>query len=523
VTESADCRLAELAGGLSLCGDLADGFPEGKAVRTAALASEIGLLAHASAEQRRNAYYVTLVRFLGCVGFASEEAWVYGAGDDIAVRSAMALADRAQKLRSFAFAANTIARHAGVLERARALGRLFGNPEAVARHARAQCDTSLSVARAFAIDERELGISALMERWDGGGAPARLSKERIPLSVRLLHVADVLETTWHRSGFEQARRELARRKGRQLDPGLVELALGAGALLHERLERGADWEWFLESEPEPHRSVPERQLLAVAACVGRLSDLKSVFTFGHSANVASLATRIAEAIGVRGADRAALEMAGHLHDLGRMGVENSIWDKPAPWSRLERERAELHSLYTERVLLRTPALARFAPLAASAHERIDGNGYHRRLPAAALDRPMRILAVADVVSALSEQRSHRPARSAERIVAALRGTELRGLDPGVVDAAVELILGKQHDGRRSLGRWPSGLTDREVEVLRHASVAKTNPEIAAILGISTRTVQNHLSNAYEKLGVSSRAGAALFLMEQGILPESYAQ
>ncbi|MBL8742638.1 MAG: HD domain-containing protein [Myxococcales bacterium] len=451
------------------------------------------------------------------MGYASEESSHYGAGDDIALRNAMAMADSSQPLRTVAHVIASVGRGSPLLRRARAVARLLAEPGLVVRHAQAQCDTTLAVAKAFKLDPTSLGTAFVAERWDGKGAPNGKRGEEIPLAIRLMHVADVLETTWHRHGSEAALRELRTRRNKQLDPRLTDSTLTNARDLIACLERGADWEWFLASEPVPHVFVRDADVLGVAACIGRLADLKSVFTLGHSARVAELAGTAARALSLSTDAIASLILAGHLHDIGRMAIPNAIWDKPGPFSRLDREKAELHTAHTERILRRTPALAHLAAIACACHERIDGSGYHRHLSESALDRGARILAVADVATALGEERPHRPKRDAAAIATFLRGPEAKYLDASVVEVVSASLLGERRDARRSAA-WPRGLTDREVEVLRMVAIGKTNGETASILGISARTVQNHLANAYDKLGVSSRGGAALFMMEQGLLP-----
>src|SRR5207248_9624815 len=96
--------------------------------------------------------------------------------------------------------------------------------------------------------------------------------------------------------------------------------------------------------------------------------------------------------------------AGYLHDLGRVGVPAAIWDKPGPLTDQEWERVRLHPYLTDRMLARPAALARLGGLAAAHHERLDGAGYYRRLPAALLPLPARLLAAADVYHALTEPR-----------------------------------------------------------------------------------------------------------------------
>jgi DNA-binding CsgD family transcriptional regulator len=65
--------------------------------------------------------------------------------------------------------------------------------------------------------------------------------------------------------------------------------------------------------------------------------------------------------------------------------------------------------------------------------------------------------------------------------------------------------------------WPSGLSDREVEVLRLVAGGLSNREIAAALSISPRTAEHHVQHVYAKIGVSTRAGAAMYAMEHALL------
>src|SRR5207302_2732138 len=88
--------LAELVGGLALACDLANGMPPEKVLRTVILATELARRAGHDDAAVRDAYWVTLLRFLGCTAFAHEEAHVYGGGDDLRTRNVMAFADAAQ-------------------------------------------------------------------------------------------------------------------------------------------------------------------------------------------------------------------------------------------------------------------------------------------------------------------------------------------------------------------------------------------------------------------------------------------
>ncbi len=210
-----------------------------------------------------------------------------------------------------------------------------------------------------------------------------------------------------------------------------------------------------------------------------------------------------------------LRHAALLHDIGRVSVPNGIWDKPDRLGVTEWERVRLHAYYTERIVLRAPAWSRAARIAAAAHERLDASGYHRAVPATLLARPERILAAADVLHALLEPRPHRPARSLDDACKVLQAESRAGrLDADAVAAVLEAAGARARRDRRA---WPRGLSDREVEVLRLVARGKSNREIGALLAISPRTVQNHVAHVYDKVGVYSRAGAALFVTEQGLL------
>jgi DNA-binding CsgD family transcriptional regulator len=204
-----------------------------------------------------------------------------------------------------------------------------------------------------------------------------------------------------------------------------------------------------------------------------------------------------------------LVRAAHLHDLGRLSVPNRVWDHPGPLGFADRERVRMHSHYTDRALRSCPELQPLAAIASAAHERIDGSGYPRQSPGAMLPVSARILAVCDVAHAMREARPHRPPQP-DAVIARAIGEA--GLDARLGALALD-ALGVARTRSTPL---PAGLSAREVEVVTLVGRGKTNREIGIILGISARTVQNHIAHIFDKLGVSSRAGAALFAMEHGL-------
>jgi DNA-binding CsgD family transcriptional regulator len=203
-----------------------------------------------------------------------------------------------------------------------------------------------------------------------------------------------------------------------------------------------------------------------------------------------------------------------VHDLGRLGVSNAIWDKGGPLTAAELERVRLHPYLTDRMLASSEALASVAAIAIQHHERLDGSGYPRGLSGDALTPAGRILAAADAYHAMTEARPHRDARSAEDSAAELR----EGVRQALFDAdAVDAVLSAAGHPVKRRRDWPGGLTSREVEVLRLLVRGLSNREIAEQLVISPKTAGSHVEHIYSKIGVSNRARASLFAIKHGLM------
>jgi DNA-binding CsgD family transcriptional regulator len=181
----------------------------------------------------------------------------------------------------------------------------------------------------------------------------------------------------------------------------------------------------------------------------------------------------------------------------------------------EWERVRLRPYHTQRVLERSPALASFALVAGSHHERLDGSGYHRGATAAQLSVGARVLAAADVFDAMTHDRPHRralgPEQAREELGAMVGGG---AIDKRAADAVLE-AAGSAPTGARQ--GYPAGLTEREIEVLRLLAQGKTNREIAEALVITEKTAGHHVEHIYAKAGVSTRVGAALFAMRHDLV------
>jgi HD-GYP domain-containing protein (c-di-GMP phosphodiesterase class II) len=213
-------------------------------------------------------------------------------------------------------------------------------------------------------------------------------------------------------------------------------------------------------------------------------------------------------------ERATLRRAALLHDLGRVGVPTAVWERPGPLRRSDWEQVRLHPYQSGRILERSAVLQPIAALAAAHHEKLDGSGYPRQVKGSELSTAARLLAAADCYQALTEDRPHRSAHSPVGAAEILLGQVTAGRLDAECVKAVLAAAGQQVPGRR-LTR-PAGLTEREVEVLRLVARGASNADIARELVVSRRTAEHHVQHIYGKIGVSTRAAAALFAMQHGL-------
>src|SRR5438128_1489456 len=141
---------------------------------------------------------------------------------------------------------------------------------------------------------------------------------------------------------------LQQRAGGQFDPAVVRALEGAREEILAPARSHAPLAPLLDAEPRPLRVVDDAR--AVAQVLADFADLKSTYTLGHSRRVSMLSRRAAEAMGLPAADVAAVELAGWLHDVGRVSVSNAIWDKRGPLDAGEWDKVRAHPQLTERVL-----------------------------------------------------------------------------------------------------------------------------------------------------------------------------
>jgi HD-GYP domain-containing protein (c-di-GMP phosphodiesterase class II) len=463
-----------------------------------------------SESDRTVVYYAGLLAWVGCHTDAYEQTKWFG--DDIEMKRESYRYDFGKPKDALASSLRMVGAGQSFPGRLKTWVAL---PLALRRGAMVDLENHWRAADAFAA---RLGLDAAVrqslvesyERWDGKG-PIGLRGDAIMVTSRVVHLADVAAFFHADGGVAAAERVVRSRSGTQLDPSLADLFCGDAEGFLEGLELAGNWETVLAAAPHLSPTLDARALDTALEAMGDFADLKSPYTIGHSRRVADLAFDAATALGLP--DAVTVRRAGLVHDLGRLGVPNTIWDKPGPLTAAEAERVRMHPYLTERMLAFSPRLSGLAEVAIQHHERLDGSGYPRGLSGTAISPAGRVLAAADCYATMVELRPHRDPLTPEDAAAKLRAE----VSNGRFDAdAAEAVLGAAGHRTSRRREWPAGLTAREVEVLRLLARGMTNGEIAEALVISRRTAGSHVEHIYTKTGATNRATAGLFAMQHGL-------
>ncbi len=505
-------RRAELVAALSLGLDLGLGQPMDHMLRAAVIATRLADRVGLDADRRGVVFYAQLLSWIGCQADSPELTALFV--DEIAFRAGTFPVDLQGLDRARYFLGQ-----AGHGRSPAAAGWAVARMLATGPRAMQQLIDSHYASAGALADRLGMGVRVrdaihhTFERWDGTGLPRGIGGEAIPIEMRLVHVADVSEVHLREHGPDAAIEVARRRRGTQFDPLVVDALCFASRDVLDGLDGFDIWPVALGEAPDLDRPLSDAELDDLLMAMGDFIDLKSPFRQGHSRRVAELSGAAGRLAGLTEAQQRDLRRAGWVHDLGRLGVPNSIWDKAGRLSSTERERVRLYPYFTQRMFGRVPGLAGVAALAGSHRERLDGSGFSKGVDATFLTMPARLLAVADRLATLTEPRAGRVALDLPDAVRVLDHDAGAGLlDPAAVAAVAAAAGGRAHRRAR-----PSGLTAREEQVLALAAIGRSTRQIAAELVISEKTVRNHLEHIYTKTGVSNRAGASLFAVQHGIV------
>jgi HD-GYP domain-containing protein (c-di-GMP phosphodiesterase class II) len=508
--------VAELMACLSVASDLGMGHPADDAVTTCVLGMRLGAELGFDTATMHDVYYETLLRYLGCNAGVEWFASLFG--DELAFRGELAAIDMADKPAVIDLVQRSIRRSATVTQAlgpdaaiARAMGEL---PTVMGSFLPGHCEVARRLSQRLGFPASFVDtVGQLYARWDGKGIPSLAGEAIAPAFLCAALAYDA--ATFYRLGGLSAATAMAReRSGGAHDPRMVEVFCAQASTLLSGLDRSPRWEEVLDLEPGERRTLDDEGLDAALEVVADFGDLKSPSFLGHSRGVATLGVRAGEVFGLPEADTRLLRRAALVHDIGKVGVTAEIWGKADSLGDREWEAVRLHPYHTSRVFARSARLAPIGTLAAMHHERLDGKGYYRELPAGMQPAAARILAAANRFRALVEARPHRPALAPEVAARQLRAECAQKLFDEDAVAAVLTAAGERTTWRK---RTPSAsLTEREVEVLRLLARGHTMQAAATELDVAYKTVDRHVQNIYMKIGVKTRAGATLWAVEHGL-------
>jgi putative nucleotidyltransferase with HDIG domain len=425
-------RLAELLSALSFALDMVEGQPAGHCVRCCWIAMQIGREAGLSDSQLRNLYYTMLIKDVGCSSNAARICQIYMIDDITFKRDLMTVNGSLPQVLRFVLSHTGM--NAGLAERFRALVNVFQNGGRIAQELmETRCDRGAEIARKMRFSEDVVaGVRSFDEHWDGGGMPEGLSGEAIPIYSRISLIAQIVDVFQTTGGVEAAKQEIGHRTGTWFEPRLAE-AFERVATRDEfwTTLRAPDLQTIIfDLEPAQERTfVDESHLDDIAAAFAQVIDSKSPYTSGHSERVTLFSDLIAEQLEFTPEQRRWLKRAALLHDIGKLGVSNTILDKPGKLDDDEWVAMKKHTTLGEMILSRIAAFKDLATIAAGHHERPDGKGYPRGLRDEQISLEVRIVTTADIFDALTADRPYRAAMPVDKALSIM--TEMLGtaLDP----------------------------------------------------------------------------------------------
>ena len=442
--------LGEILSALSFALDITEGARPGHSVRACILGMRLGRQIGLSDQALADLYYALLLKDIGCSSNSARMADAFTADDQV-VKQHFKFID-SEKLgkpnrEALTFVWNNVAPRASAWHRLQRIYRMVRRPgNLTAEMIEERCERGAVILYKLGMGiETCAAVYSLDEHWNGRGLPDHLIAQDIPLLGRICAVAQHLDLFCSEFGPSKAMETLAARSGSWYDPDLVR----AAESLHQQ---GALWTLCVpDSDPEAQQSavlaLDPGSSTALAAhdidliCSGfaDVVDAKSPFTYRHSVGTTEAAVLISNAMGLAPDRVDVVRRAALLHDIGMLGVPNTILDKPGPLTSDEWTTIHRHPLLSQEILSRVGAFSEVAVLAGQHHEKLDGSGYPLHLTGEHLSIEARVLTVADVFSALMESRPYRQDLSPAEVQQQLALDVPHRLDPEAFEALISVL------------------------------------------------------------------------------------
>jgi HD-GYP domain-containing protein (c-di-GMP phosphodiesterase class II) len=438
-----EVQLAELVGALSHALDMTEGQPVGHSIRACWIGVQVGIDLGLNSTELTDLYYTILLKDIGCSTTAARVCQLYLTDDIMFKRKAKFLDHTAPQFLRYLIAnagmkQNLIDRFKLIIDTALQTGEISFELTDT------RCHRGADIARQMRFSEAVAqGITDLDEHWDGKGLPRKKTGTAISLNARVALMAQVTDVFFASEGPAAALAEVKRRTGTWFDPQLVDalMRIGADPAFWASLsdpglqDRVVAFETIKDGRP-----VNDEYLDDIAAAFAEVIDAKTPYTSGHSDRVALFSNMIAVELKLSDDECRHLRRAALLHDIGKLGVSNSILDKPGKLDDDEWAEIKRHPALGRAVLSRIAAFHDLAEVAGNHHERLDGKGYPLGIAGDAIDLPSRIVAVADVFDALTADRPYRKAMSPDQAFAILDEMTGPALDATCVSALKSALV-----------------------------------------------------------------------------------
>lgn len=261
------------------------------------------------------------------------------------------------------------------------------------------------------------------EKWDGTGYPDRLKGSEIPVEVQILSAIDCFDSLQtprlDRDKLSQAESEkvIREQRGTSFNPEIVDLI--SDMIIKKEILPGKSSEKFIEikekyinknyqdEDGEYWGGIGMTGMYPILRLFARVIDAKHCYTQGHSTRVSILSKYIAKKAGFSTADIIKVEVAGLLHDAGKISIPNEVLDKINSPDHEEWTIIKNHPVHSYNILKNIYLMSEIAEIAKQHHERLDGSGYPSGYKENKIGLLAQIIAISDSFDAMTSERTYR--------------------------------------------------------------------------------------------------------------------
>lgn len=271
-------------------------------------------------------------------------------------------------------------------------------------------------------------------RWNGGKG-SFLGDELVPAESHIIHIADRISVLIKREPnlIHQSQSivdYIKKHSGSMFVPEMVEAFESIAARDYFWLDLvSLDIARILQTELVTDIKMSFDDMTTLTRLFSHIIDFRSNFTATHSMGVGATSSVIAKYTGMSDGECKMMTIAGHLHDLGKLAVPSEILDKPSGLTKQEFGIMRSHAYHTGRILASVGSFHQISQWCAFHHERLDGKGYPYQIRGGMIPLGSRVLAAADIFTAIAEDRPYRKGMSNSEV--------MRTLDSMAAESAID--------------------------------------------------------------------------------------